>query len=94
MALIWALYALKNELCERYYEILKYDDKGRPLKIGKSLYDEEEFFGSQTLSKNFNDSDPLPSFIGLQNGVNDELEGLKNSGWQTMNNNFGFMGGY
>lgn len=82
MALVWGLYALKNEICERYYEILKYDDKGKPLKIGKSLYDEDEFFGSQALSKKFNDGDPLPSIIGLPDSTNEELESYKNSGWE------------
>jgi hypothetical protein len=83
MALVWGLYALKNEICERYFEILKYDDKGKPLKIGKSLYDEEQFFGSQALTKSFNDGDPLPMLIGLQNETNDDLEDLKSQGWQS-----------
>jgi hypothetical protein len=88
MALVWGLYALKNEICERYYEIIKYDDKGKPLKISKSLYDEEAFFGSQALSKNFNDGDPLPSFIGLPNDTNEELESYKSGGWEPVGSFF------
>ena len=82
MALVWALFALKTELCERYYEITQYDDKGKPLKISKSLYDEEEFFGSQALKKNFNDSDPMPTFIAMPTLVHEGIQNMEADGWQ------------
>jgi len=81
LALAWGLYALKNEMCERYYEIEKYDERGKPLKIKKSLYDEEEFFGSQSLMKNFNDSDPLPAYVGFYDEGKSDLESLAEEGW-------------
>lgn len=84
MALAWALFALKTELCERYYEILQYDDKGKPLKIAKSMYDEEVFFGSQTLRKNFNDSDPLPAIIAQPISLNEGVEDMMGNGWAFM----------
>jgi hypothetical protein len=85
MALIWGLYALKNDICEKYYEILSYDERGKPLKIQKSLYDEEEFFGSQSLMRNFNDAEPLPTFVGMPYGShNDEYDLLQNDGWSPL----------
>lgn len=80
-SLMWGLYALKNELTEKYFEILQYDDKGRPLKIGRSAYDDENFFGSNVLSKNFNDGDPMPSMVAMPNNLNEEFEKLSMDGW-------------
>ena len=81
MALCWGLYALKTEICERYFEILEYDDNGKPKKITKSSYDEEAFFGSQALSKNFNDSDPLPVFLNNPSDTNEEMDLMTSNGW-------------
>ena len=36
MSLVWALIALENDLCGRYFEVIKYDDNLRPQVI-KSL---------------------------------------------------------
>lgn len=82
MALVWGLFALKPELCERYYEVLKYDDNGNPLKLSRSLYDGEDFFGNQTLSKNFNDSEPMPIAFGGGDDINNELILMQNNGWE------------
>lgn len=38
MAMVWCLLLLENEICQRYFEIFKYDDNNRPLIIKSMEY--------------------------------------------------------
>lgn len=81
MALIWALMILEQSLTERYFEIVKYDDNGKPLII-KSLYEDFKQF-----------MNPLPMYdsVGAESGalpisfgdsdVSDDLNELMDMGW-------------
>ena len=53
MSLIWALMILEQSLTERYFEIVKYDDNGKPLII-KSLYEDFKQY-----------MNPLPMYDGV-----------------------------
>lgn len=63
MALVWALFLLFEQVCEHYYEVIDYDDNGKPLKIrnweivAPSLFGLDPFFQRDEHA-------PLPTIIG------------------------------
>lgn len=64
MSLVWALFVLEEAICERYYEIVAFDDKGKPSKIrsytidAPTMYKLDEFY-------QHDESAPMPTFIGM-----------------------------
>lgn len=81
MGLIWGLFALKPEICEKYYEILKYDQNGKPLKIRNGDYNEEVFFGADVIHKTFDDGMPITPIVSPLSMDNYEMDGLAAQGW-------------
>lgn len=89
MSLVWALIALENEICPRYFDIVKFDDNMRP-EILKSLdygfkktinptglyINEKENTGLQPLPMVFSDN------ILENNFENPDLEYLYSQGWR------------
>ena len=81
MSLIWALMILETTLTERYFEIEKYDDNGKPLII-KSLYEDFREF-SNTLPI-YNDTNSNASYLPMSLGGDDsgsDINDLQTSGW-------------
>lgn len=82
MALIWALMILELSLTERYFEIVKYDDNGKPLVI-KSLYDDfKQYMNPLPMYDSIgNDSNALPVSFGSME-QSDDINELLDMGWQ------------
>ena len=86
MALVWALIILENELCNRYFDVVKLDDCDRPQMIKLldygirgvisplSLYINEKDVGTDTA---------LPTLFEEKNNmtVDPDIEELKKQGW-------------
>ena len=87
MALIWALFILHTPICEGMFEILQYDERGKPLKIKKSYYDDEEYYGLSQYRHDWSDADFVPAFVGRNynsNNTNPEMEDLISDGWKLL----------
>ena len=88
MSLVWALFVLEQSICERYYEIVSYDEQGKPLKLraytveSPSIFKLDEFYQRDAQA-------PMPSFIGMSpnmgtiGGLNTESD-LTNGGWSRL----------
>ena len=89
MALIWALMILEQSLTERYFEIVKYDDNGKPLVI-KSLYEDfKQFMNPLPVYDSVGtDSNALPISFGDNTSQSDDINELLDMGWQFPNNKY------
>jgi hypothetical protein len=85
MSLGWALLILDNDVIQRYFEVLRYDNNGRPAELKRYDYD---YGGS--LNKNLfgwgedNEEEELDTIVfnekmGLDD--NSELSWMKQNGW-------------
>ena len=84
MSLVWALIILENEICSRYYDVIKLDDCDRPQVIKPldygirgvvspfSVYSNEKNTGMETV---------LPTLFDGET-AGDEIEDLKKQGWK------------
>jgi hypothetical protein len=89
MALVWALIILENEICQRQYEIIKYDDNQRPLVIKDLDYGVRTVINPVGLYTNERDVEgnlPLPTTfteISLFDSTtgDPELDQLLEGGW-------------
>jgi hypothetical protein len=84
MSLVWALIILENEICSRYYDVIKLDDCDRPQVIKPldygirgvvspfSVYSNEKNTGMETV---------LPTLFDGET-AEDEIEDLKKQGWK------------
>ena len=93
MSLIWALFALEPDICEKYFEILQYDEQGKPAQIQPINIEGPEYFSLNDSNLYFDDDAPLPVFINPGNFFNnrpnsnskledgDDVQDLLNNGW-------------
>jgi len=84
MSLVWALIILENEICSRYYDVIRLDDCDRPQVIKPldygirgvvspfSVYSNEKNTGMETV---------LPTLFDGET-AEDEIEDLKRQGWK------------
>jgi hypothetical protein len=87
MALIWGLIVLEKKIAERYFDILEYDDTGRPVKISdpnqdlanKSFYDKEGFDQYSSVG-----GMPLPVFYQRGSVFGSEMETVQAGGWRIL----------
>ena len=88
MSLIWALYSLYNPIAENIFEVTEYDERGRPLKLRKSYYDEDTYYGTNQYRKDYGDNDFVPTFISTKQSydTNPEMDDLMQDGWQILSN--------
>lgn len=79
MAMCWALFILNEEITHQYFDIVSYDDQGKPSKLQAQYIAPPEYF---KLDKYYlRDDAPLPiHFSGSQN-MDDELIDLQSQGW-------------
>jgi len=64
LSLVWGLYVLQEEICERYYEIVQYDEQGKPSKIQNYSISQPSIFKLDDFFQQDGDA-PLPSIIGM-----------------------------
>lgn len=84
MALVWALLILENEICNRYFDIIKLDDCDRPLILKPIDYGVRGVVSPLGLYSNEKDPNPGPSLPVLfeTDEPVDEISDLKQQGWK------------
>jgi len=86
MSLIWALMALENEVCEKYFDIIEYDANRRPLVLKLLDYGIRHFIKPSSYLNNerggFNNNE-MPAIMnrGDDNPII-EIEDLQAQGWK------------
>ena len=81
-ALLWALFVLHEELVGKYFEVIQYDTRGKPLKI-KSLDDYNK--GEYKLDPYYNDQEAhMPIHFNYYG--NSEIDQLVDDGWEVWQN--------
>ena len=84
MALVWALIILENEICSRYYDVVKLDDCDRPQIIKPLDYGVRGVvspFSVYSNEKNTGMESVLPTLFDGE-AAGDEIEDLKKQGWK------------
>lgn len=86
MALVWALLILENELCTRYFDVVKLDDCDRPQIIKLMDYGVRGVInplGFYNNEKNVEDGAPPAPIVFTERETPDaEIEDLKQQGWR------------
>ena len=88
MAMIWCLFSLHLPVAEHIYEILQYDEKGKPLKIKRSYYDDDvDMYSVGQFKKDWGDADFVSGFISAKSDMyganrNAEYDDLMVDGWK------------
>lgn len=89
MALCWALFGLHTPIAECFFEIVSYDERGKPLKLKKSYYEDETTYGLNQYRKDWGAEDFVPAFIGQKSSpmdTNVEMDDLIANGWRSVHN--------
>jgi hypothetical protein len=89
MALVWALIVLENEICQRFFEVIKYDDNQRPLLLKDLDYGVRTVIsplGFYNNEREIGTDNPLPSIFNdpaaFTSTTNDpDLDNLIQEGW-------------
>ncbi|NBO99795.1 MAG: hypothetical protein EBU90_06665 [Proteobacteria bacterium] len=86
MSLIWALIILENELAEKYFEIVEFDDNKKPMKIKSLDYGIKYYINPNSIYNNEkNKTEYVPSPVIMQSGNEEqhtEIEDLEQQGWR------------
>ena len=83
MSMGWALIILENELIQRYFEVLRYDDNSRPAELKRYDYDIHTPLGKGLWDED-NEESKLDTIIFTEKNDeenNAELSVMKNRGW-------------
>ena len=94
LAFLWALFILEEHVTERYFDVLQYDDQGKPLKLQNFVMDESDMYALDDFYQKNSDA-PLPMVIGNSPSINmngHTKEELRTNGW-TEPDNAQTMGG-
>ena len=85
MSLLWALMILENDLVEKYFEVVEYDNNRKPLKLKSLDYGIKYFVNPASIYSNQKLGDGLPPLPIVIQGDNsneiDELKDLESQGW-------------
>jgi len=87
MSLIWSLISLEGTITEKYYDIVKRDDNGKPLIIKSMDYGIKEFVNPLSMYSNEKDvglNNPNPVVFGTNEAVDDDISQLEQMGWVMM----------
>jgi len=79
-SLIWALFVLKTEIAERYYEIVEYDENGRPMKLNRGEYDADGEASGLSVFKGFDFGD-VPEIDLYDETTGAEIAKYAAEGW-------------
>ena len=93
MSLVWALIILENEICNRYYDVVKLDDCDRPQIIKQLDYGVKGVISPLSIyvnEKNTGAESTLPTlFDGEINNTRDsEMDELRRQGWYMPDGSF------
>jgi hypothetical protein len=79
--LIWSLFVLEEPIVQSYFDVVRYDDRGKPLVIRSMTIEEPEFFKLDNFFQK-TEGAPLPAIIGFDRNPNGySAEGLAMQGW-------------
>ena len=84
MSLVWALIILENEICNKYFDIVKLDDYNRPQLIKALDYGVRGVInplGLYVNEKEDNFNSPMPVVINSEEALNGDIDELKGQGW-------------
>lgn len=86
-ALFWALNVLDTGVCEEYFEILQYDDRGKAKKIKNIHIEAPEYYKLDNIYQN-NVNAPSPLLFGFEpdDPNSPTVSELERQGWSFMNN--------
>jgi len=89
MSLMWGLMILENDLVEKYFEVVEYDNNKKPLKLKSLDYGIKYFINPASIYNNEKNSTeglpPLPILIqGEQKEEVDGVKDLESQGWQLL----------
>jgi hypothetical protein len=89
MSLIWSLVILENELAEKYFEIVEFDQNKKPLKIKSLDFGIKYFINPNSIYSNEkNKNDYIPAPVIIKTGDEDdhnEIQDLEQEGWRFLN---------
>lgn len=89
MSLVWSLIVLENELSEKYFEIVEFDDNKKPLKIKSLDFGIKYFVNPNSIynnEKSKNEYVPSPVIItGNNEEGNNDIAELEQQGWSSLN---------
>ena len=83
MSLVWALMILENEICTRYFDVVKLDECSRPLIIKQLDYGIRGVVSPLSLYTNEKNegNNVLPTFLESEK-IGSEIDELKQQGWR------------
>jgi hypothetical protein len=85
MSLVWCLIILENELAEKYFEIVEFDENKKPLKIKSLDFGIKYFVNPNSIynnERNKTEFTPAPVIItGNNSEGNSDMEDLHQQGW-------------
>jgi hypothetical protein len=86
-AFFWALIALETEVCQDYFEVVSYDERGKPSKIKNIHIEAPEFYKLDDVYQ-FNPGAPMPLLFGSNpdDPNNPTVGDLLDSGWNFVGN--------
>lgn len=81
-AFFWALLCLETEICQEYYDIVSYDERGKPKKIQNLFVEAPEFYKLDDMYQ-FNPGAPMPLLFGSEpdDPNNPSMNELIEGGW-------------
>jgi len=85
MSLVWALIILENEICNKYFDVVKLDDCDRPLIIKPLDYGVRGVVSPFSMYANEKQTDQttaLPTLLNAELSTNSDLEDLRSQGWR------------
>jgi hypothetical protein len=89
MSLVWSLVILENELAEKYFEIVEFDENRKPLKIKSLDYGIKYFVNPNSIYNNEKSkTEYVPSPVIMQGNKdegNQDISELEQMGWRFLN---------
>jgi len=86
MSLVWSLIILENELAEKYFEIVEFDENRKPLKIKSLDYGIKYFVNPNSIYNNEKSkTEYVPSPVIMQGNKdegNQDISELEQMGWR------------
>lgn len=90
MALVWALLILENDIVERYFEVIRRDDHGKPAEIKlldfgvREFQDPTKLFYNESGDDDYNSHAMPMLFPGDGNYVDTEMADMEMAGWKPL----------
>ena len=82
MAMIWSLMILETTITERYFDIEKVDDNGKPLEITPLSYNMQQATTFDMHDDFMSGSTFLPAVLPMSSSAGSDIDELKEQGWQ------------